>query len=145
MSLTDRAAALVTLCTLVGLWLGWLKVLRPRARRLWRRVDGALDTLGGRPPIVDNESGRELAPALPPLGERLATMEDALVRLATTSERMDEESRRLDTVTEQVGDLTRRVTVLETSSVERIAAHAESAQMWRAVAERDTDVVPTDD
>ena len=34
---------------------------------------------------------------------------------------------------------------LETAAIERIASHAESAQMWRAVAERDTDVVDSDD
>lgn len=114
MSLTDRAAALVTLCTLIGLWLGWLKVLRPRARRLWRRLDGALDTLGGRPPIVDNASGREIAPALPPLGERLATIEDALVHLMTTNTRMDK-------LTIRVDDHARRLTALESDRLDHLS------------------------
>ncbi len=131
MTMQDRFALVLSACTLVALWLGWLKILRPRIRKLWQRVDGALDTLGGRPPIVDNESGRELAPALPPLGERLATMEDALVRLADDRVRLDA--------------LEHRVTALETAAVERIAIRAESAQMLRAVAERDTDVVDSDD
>lgn len=130
MTMQDRFALVLSACTLVALWLGWLKILRPRIRKLWQRVDGALDTLGGRPPIVDNESGRELAPALPPLGERLATMEDALVRLADDRVRLDA--------------LEHRVTALETAAVERIAIRAESAQMLRAVAERDTDVVDSD-
>lgn len=104
---------------------GWVKTVMP----MWRRLTGTLDALGGRPPLVDKASGKEVAPALPPLGVRLSNIDDNLARLADTIDSLNDAHRRIDAVEQ-------RVSVLEDSRVERVVAQAESAHMWRAVADK---------
>lgn len=49
--------------------------------KVLRRVSGALDALLGRDPIVDPADGREVSPALPGIGQRMSTVEDAVKTL----------------------------------------------------------------
>lgn len=130
----DALQVALTLTTLAVVWVGWAKVIGPRAKRAWGRSVGFFQAIAGRDPIVDKASGKELSPAVPPLGERLASIDDTMLRLVTVIESNQDAHHRIDNV--EV-----RVDALEQGRVERIVSQAESAEMWRAVANQSPDVV----
>lgn len=132
----ETVAVIVTIAVgIAGLIAAWAKWW-PKLAHLWRRVDGTLDAIGGREAYVDPASGRRV-PALPPLTTRMALVESGVkeltettVQLARTVESLNDAHRRID-------DHEVRIHALESGTAERIAARAESAQMWRAVADND--------
>lgn len=84
------------------------KVLVPAwrwARRVATRFGAALDTLGGRPPIIDRVTGQELSPEVPPLGIVLADMSQRLDKVANVNDRLDRIEGRVDTVESAVSGL----------------------------------------
>ena len=105
---------------------GWLKVVRPWWRGLRRDYIAGRDALVGRDAVVDSITGRELAPALPGIGQRMANVETAIVAIAQQQQDITE----LKTATE---DIDHRVSKLEAAYVERIVTKQESAQAWRAI------------
>ncbi|MBO9523416.1 MAG: hypothetical protein J7518_17950 [Nocardioidaceae bacterium] len=140
----DRLAAIYTLCGLIAIWVGWVKLARPRVRKLFKGWRAAQDALLGREPIIDPASGRELAPALPGIGQRMATVEDAVKMLAENVAALDAVNRRVDRIETQVGANTENIAALMTATAERIITKAEAAEMWRAVANKDAVVVDVD-
>lgn len=120
--------------TLLGIVIGWMKWVRPRIRKGVDQVTGVRDAILGREAIVDSITGKELAPALPGMGVRMAQQEavsklqqeqmtlltDAVAKLANTHQRLDDHDRRLN--------------ALEAAAIERVATKAESVAAWRAVA-----------
>lgn len=127
----DRLAAIYTLCGLLALWVGWLKVARPKWRRFRDRVSGTLDSIAGREPIVDKSSGRELAPRMPPIGEHLANINDRLNQLSDVRGTLDNHEGRLQALEDS------RVEKI-VSAAERAATAASSAEMLRLVSEHGT-------
>lgn len=125
-------AVIVGTCTLLGIIAGWVRWLRPRYRKARRTASAITETLVGRDAIIDPATGRELVPSQPGLGVRMAAMEEAIVRLS----HMDS---RVTTVEQATADNQRRITALEEARIERIVTQAESAQAWRAVADRDVE------
>jgi hypothetical protein len=119
----------VLLCTLFG----WLRWIRPRARRAASRVGAALDTIAGREAIVDNITGRELAPALPSIGERMDTMERTVSLLAQQQAHQVVQDNEIAEIKVALGNHGDRIQQLEDGTIERIAAKAESVAAWRAV------------
>lgn len=115
------------LVVVLGALLAWLRWIRPKVRRAVGRTGAALDTIAGRPPIVDNITGRELAPALPSIGERMASVEQRVDRLVEVIEGQHRQDVRLD-------DHEHRIEQLENAAIERIATKAESAKAWNAIA-----------
>ena len=131
MSPVDIAVVASSVVVVLGGIVGWYAKGRPKWRRFWSRLDGTFDAINGREPYVDAASGRHV-PALSPLTTRVANVEEAIVRLTRFEERM--------TAVEG------RVENLEKAREERLATQLESAHMWKAVAEADTDLVrPEDD
>lgn len=129
----DAIQIALTLSTLAVIWLGWAKVIGPKAKRAWNRGVGFFQAIAGRDPIVDKASGAELSPAVPPIGERLASIDSGLSRLVEVIESTQNAHARID-------NHETRITSLEVGTVERIVTKAESAEMWRAVADnKETD------
>jgi len=116
----------VAAATLAGiLYAAFLK-----ARAAWRRghreTVAVRDAILGRDAIIDTITRKELAPALPGIGQRMANTEaqmavitEAVAKLADTHQRLDKHEQRIEK--------------LEAASVERIVTRAESAQAFRAM------------
>lgn len=123
--------------TLAGVAAGLLGAIYATWRRVrptLRRGTAALDALVGKEAVTDR-SGKEIEPAQPGLVHRVATVEEAVVEIRHVVELWTETQRRLD---QHDG----RIKALEDSRIERLVTQAESAHMWRAVADGTTD---TDD
>jgi len=133
----DRLAAIYTACGLLALWVGWIKLARPKLRRARNRVSGAIDALMGREAISDPVSGKELAPALPGIGQRMATVEDTLAKLTEVVSEQAKLNGRVDRIEDQVGRNTENLAVIMAATAERIVTKAEAAEMWRAIADKD--------
>jgi hypothetical protein len=121
--LSKLLATLLTLLTAVFAFFRWV---RPRLKQAASDIQAGRDALIGRDAIHDTITGRELVPALPGIGVRMATTEqqmgvltDAVAKLADSTLRLDDHDNRL-----------RR---LEEGVVERVVTRAESTAAWRAV------------
>lgn len=134
---SNKLVMAYTLCGLFVIWIGWLKAVRPMLRRWNKRWNAAGDALLGREAIYDPASGRELAPALPGIGRRMATMEDAVHALTQTVAELDAVNKRLDRHEQQIGANTENIAVIMTAAAERIVTKAEATEMWRAIADKD--------
>lgn len=111
----------------VILWGIW----RSKARQ---RLSAALDALIGREEVTDR-SGKVIAPAQPGAMHRLETMEAAVTTLAEVVTDQRATRAEVTTLRGEVSALHQRVGVLEDARAERIITQAESAHMWRAVAD----------
>lgn len=118
------AGALVAVFSLIAAWWRWV---RPRWHSARRTATAVVETLVGREPIIDAATGRELVAPQPGLGMRMATIESALEKLADAKTTLD--------------DHETRIGHLERSQMERLVARAESAQMFRAIANNDPDLI----
>lgn len=134
---SNRLVAVYTLCGLLVLWVGWIKAVRPKIRRFWARWTGVGDALLGREPIFDPASGRELSPALPGIGQRMATVEEAVTTLTQTVAELDAINKRLDRHEQQIGTNTENIAAMMVAAAERIVTKDEAAQMWRAIADKE--------
>ena len=124
---TDRLAGLiVSSIVILGAVLGWIRYVRPRMRRGYRRIVAVFDAILGREPITDSITGKEIAPAQPGIGVRMATTEENLRVLAEAVAKIADSHLRLD-------DHEVRLKNLEDARVERVVARAESAQAWRTI------------
>lgn len=123
---------------LTGALVGYFRYLRPRYRRSKAVLTAARDSLVGREAVVDSITGKELAPALPGIGERMASVETVVERIATVIEGQQAQDRRL-------ADHESRIKVLEDAVVERVFSKAESAAAWRAVEAVANHAAPSDD
>jgi hypothetical protein len=146
-SLSQTATSLgivLTLATLVGLWLTHYKVVRPWWRRIKRDVVGGRDVLVGRPAIVDPVSKKEIAPPLASLGERLevhgerleenqAEINGTLKKVVALLESQQAQDRRLNDHEDQLAAHDDRIVNLENGVVERVVTKAESAAAFRAI------------
>lgn len=106
-------------CTLAGFGIVWWRWVRPRYRATKREVVGVRDAILGRDATVDSITGREVSPALPGIGQRIATVEDAVLQLADQRD--------------QLKNHEERIGILEDARAERAIAQAESAAMWHYV------------
>lgn len=126
----DGLQIALTLSTLMALWIGWAKAVRPRWRRFWDRVDGVMDTLNGRDEFIDPTTGRRV-PAVPALGTRMGNMEDTLSTVANQQRLLENHETRITALeNDRVKDII--------TSAERAATAAASANMFRLAVERDT-------
>jgi hypothetical protein len=108
---------------LVGALYGTWRRFRPGAQR----VSAAIDAVIGKAPITDR-SGKEMEPGQPGLVHRVATVEEAVVEFRHMVGLLTETQHTLT-------DHGARIKALEEARVERLVTQAESAHMWRAVAD----------
>lgn len=125
-NLNTATGLALSLCALLAIVAGWMRWARPRIKKT--REDGAAirDAILGRDPIVDSITKKEIAPALPGIGQRMATVEQALVTFAQNQHDLEELRRRVDAHDADIA-------ALKSGSVERIVTKAESAAAWRAM------------
>lgn len=109
----------IAACTLLAILGGWFRWVRPRYRRTKAEAVSIRDAIIGREPVVDTITGKQISPALPGIGQRIATVEDALLKLTDQQAQLNEHDQ--------------RITILEEARAERVITQAESAAMWRAV------------
>lgn len=114
---TELALALGGLLVMVG---GWLRWVRPKWRHFKNDALGARDVLVGRDAIIDRASGREVAPAIPGIGHRMATVEQALTTLVNNEHRLS--ALEID------------VAELKAARVERLVGKVESIAAYDAIA-----------
>lgn len=86
---------LIGVGALLGLFVGFWRWVRPRTKRVAADANAVRDVLLGRDAIFDSITGRELAPALPGIGQRTATLEHAVTQLADQQVRLDDLDRRV--------------------------------------------------
>lgn len=106
----------------------FLKKVIPAVRRRRERREAMHVAIVGSPPVVDRATGKQRAPAVPGIAERMETMETHMAVMARTVASLNDAHERLDGLDE-------RIQTLEDARVERVVSQAESAQMWRAVAD----------
>lgn len=118
-SVTEVAVGISALAAAVAVvYTAWRK-----ARMGWQAgkqdMNAFKDAILGREEILHPETGVVLAPAVPGVGARMATIEDAVVKMADTHL--------------QVEDLRDRVSVLEKKDLERAMARTESIELMRTI------------
>lgn len=126
MTLNEQVALVLGLVALVSALGAWVRWARPRWRGVKSDTVAMRDSLLGREAVVDSITGKELSPALPGIGQRVASLEEstavigaALARMADTNQRLDSHDQRL-----------RR---LEQAADERTLARTESIEMLRTI------------
>lgn len=120
LSTTNAVIALIlSLGALLALAAATVKRVRPRWEKIGRTWVAFRDTFLGRDAITDSITGREIEPAQPPMGVRLANVETAVARLADQHKWLENHEG--------------RIRALEAARVERVVTQAESAAMWQAV------------
>ena len=119
-------ALLVGLGTLAAMALGWIRWIRPRIHSGRKEVVAVRDAILGREAIMDSITGKEIAPAVPGMGVRMATTEENLRVLADAVAKIADSHLRLD-------DHETRLKNLEDARVERVVNRVESAQAWRTI------------
>ena len=124
------AIAGATLCGI--LYAGWHK-----ARKAWKRghreTVAVRDAILGRDAVVDTITRREIMPALPGIGVRMASQESQMERLTETVELLAKHQATQHELERRVDSIDERVKKLEDGMVERIVNKAESTQALRVI------------
>jgi len=110
---------LISMCVLAGLIAGWRAKIAPHLGSANRTWVAFRDTFLGREAINDTITGREIEPAQPAIGVRMAKLEETVATIGDQQRRLDNHEDRLVS--------------LEQARVERVVTQAESAAMWSAV------------
>lgn len=124
----NHTEALVTIAAAVVMILGGCYGAYRRFRPSVRRGSAAIDALVGREAVTDR-SGNVIEAAQPGLVHRVATVEEAVVEIRHVVALWTETQHTLT-------DHGARIKALEDSRLEKLITRAESAQMWRAVADQ---------
>jgi hypothetical protein len=109
----------------VKAWCGW---------RLARSKVGAVtDAILGREAVVDSITGKEIAPALPGMGVRMAHQEQQMEAITLAVTRLASQQEAIVELKRGHEDHASRLARLEEAAVERVVTKAESAAAWRAI------------
>lgn len=141
---------LISIGAAVSLVAGWWRWVRPRYRRTKGEVTAIRDSILGRDAIRDSITGREIEPALPGVGVRLAATEEHLGVLAEAVASLAQNHVRVDDLERRVGVHDEEIAHLKAADAERIVNRVESVQLLRTMeeaikAEPDVVVEPEDD
>jgi hypothetical protein len=137
----SAAGLILTISTLVAVLGGfYLRRVRPWLKEREQDRIAQRDALVGRPPVVDSITRREISPALPGIGQRMATIEDMVAELVISDRRhssheqhLAAHDKALATHDQEFADVDRRVKALEGAAVERVVSRAESTQAFRTI------------
>ena len=86
----EAVALAVGLIAILSALIGWLKWLRPKIRRGQSEAVAVRDAILGRDAVRDSITGKELAPRLPGIGQRIDTVEQAVATLADQHRILDD-------------------------------------------------------
>lgn len=127
---TGAALGLIALLSAIA---GWAKLIRPKWRGFKGDVTAGRDALLGRDAIIDSITGKELAPALPGIGQRMAAQEQSTELLVVTVTKLVAHQEHAEKLEKRVDNHDDRLKALEEAAVERVVAKAESTAAWRAM------------
>jgi hypothetical protein len=131
--LNDSLELVIVVGSALAVVAGWWRWVRPRWRAFRSKTTAALDSLVGRPAVVDTITGEERIPALPGIGVRMDMQEKQMASLTdtvATLAKVVEHQSRLDGISE---DHEKRITALEAARVEQALARKESTAAYRAI------------
>lgn len=129
---------------IVALLYGAYRWVVPRFRSASNWFVGMAEAIGGRPPMVDRATGKEVSPMVPALGVRLDRFEEGQERLATVVTDLTNLVRDQRAQDSRLDDHDQRITTLERASLERTIVRAESAAMLNLVAQEAAANLPSD-
>lgn len=119
----DLVKVIVSLATLIGaLAVINSKMFKPLIHEL-RDVVLILRSLGGQPALVSNRTGKEVEPAVPPIHERVAQLEDATLELSKTAKEMKDSN-------QQVAQALTQLTQIQVSMEAREEAGKKIIEEW---------------
>lgn len=119
-------AWIFTAGALVTLLAATYRKVRPWWKEMGRDVRAGRDALIGREAIVHPETGRELAPAVPGIGARMANVETAIVAIA-------QQQKDIAGLQATAANHDSRIGKLELAAVERVVGKAESTAAFHAI------------
>ena len=126
LNINDTVGLVLTFLSILALLAAFFKWLRPKFRRAARDIQAGRDALVGRDAVVDSITGKELAPALPGVGQRTAALEDSVTMLTTAMTKLADTHVRLESHDRRIGRL-------EQAASERTLARTESIEMLRTM------------
>ena len=121
---------LVALVTAVA---GWVRWARPRMQQRERDRIAQRDALIGRPPVYDSITRKEISPALPGIGQRMASMESVVSDLVRSNLRHEAHELQLQSHADQLATHEREIADLQQARVERVVTKAESIAAYKAM------------
>lgn len=139
MSVSAVMYVAVSLMAIIGGIAAFVRWAHPhfKARRIRERAkDFAI--LGG--PIIDPLTGKTTG-VQPPIGQWMSDINGGLSKLTATVSSLNDAHRRLEVVEANQAALQRDVAELKKARTERMVTQAESAQMWRALADKDPELL----
>jgi hypothetical protein len=122
----DYFSAGASLVVFLGGLVAWFRWLRPKWRSAKADVVAGRDALLGRDAVHDSITGKEIAPALPGIGQRVTTLEEAIPAISVALTRMSDMHVRVSGVEDRVGRL-------ERMEGERSLARTESIELLRTI------------
>jgi hypothetical protein len=129
----EKLGLVLTVLGILSVLGGWLRWGRPRVAQAQREAVAMRDAILGRDSVRDTITGRELAPALPGIGVRMAHQEDQMRLLTDAVSKIADSHVRLENVEARVDRHDEDIAILKAASAERIIARVESSQAWQAV------------
>jgi hypothetical protein len=125
--------ALIGVITLGALVFSFIRWVRPKLRQAGSDIRAGRDALVGREAVFDTITGKELAPALPGIGVRMATTETQMSVLTDAVAKLADNDGRLSSLEQWRNDVDQWRHLVDAGAVERVVTRAESAAAWRAV------------
>lgn len=126
MNINEWVPLAVGLVALLGALLGFLKWVRPKFRAAKKDVRAGRDALLGRDAVYDSITGKEISPALPGIGQRMASTEQNVSILTVAVGRLAD-------MHDRVNGIEARVQRLEHGDAERQLARTESIELLRTI------------
>lgn len=93
--------AVFTLITVLGGMFILLKKGYKATRKVQQKANNIYDSIVGSEPIVDPETGKVLIPARPAIGTRVATLEESIVVVTQTLEKLVDVDERLTEIADR--------------------------------------------
>lgn len=131
--LTTWTAAIIGVGGALAVIAGWWRWVRPRWRAFRAKTTAALDSLVGRPAVVDTITGQELVKALPGIGVRMEQTERQMELLTTTVAKLVDQEAAINELRDTQAQHAKDIALLQAGMVERVASKVEQTEMWKAV------------
>lgn len=122
----EQVTVIVGAIAILGALVTFTRWARPRWRSLTQTLVAIRDTFLGRDAIRDSITGREIEPAQPSMGIRLANVETGLTELVRQDARLTHVEGEIDNLKDDVASL-------KDARIERVVTQAESAAMLNMV------------